>query len=194
MRITPVIRRVAWQRELAHYPATRARVWYLVVTLAIAVTLYSHIFVEVSVLPMLQRELGFTLQQFGLFFTLVFLLSAISSLFGSLSDRLGLGQRAFEQTLPRAPDRVRLGVVGMQSEPQNWRVARYARQRSIPDDRRGSAPGATNAISQARCGDRMCLRYCHQSCQRAGVLQTVARTQCLPGSGTEQPGRCDKAC
>src|SRR5262245_37277294 len=89
MRITPSIRRVAWQRELAHYPAAPTRVWYLVVTLAVAVTLYSHIFVAVSVLPLLQRELGFTLQQFGLFFTLVFLVSAVSALVGSLSDRLG---------------------------------------------------------------------------------------------------------
>src|SRR6266498_3471088 len=89
MRITPIIQRVAWQRELVHYPAAPARVWYLVVTLAIAVTLYSHAFVAVSVLPLLQRELGFTLQHFGLYFMLVFLLSAISSLFGSLSDRFG---------------------------------------------------------------------------------------------------------
>ncbi len=89
MRITPITQRVAWQRELVHYPAAPARVWYLVVTLAIAVTLYSHVFVAVSALPLLQRELGFTLQHFGLFFMLVFLVSAISSLFGSLSDRLG---------------------------------------------------------------------------------------------------------
>jgi MFS family permease len=59
------------------------------VTLAVAVTLYSHIFVAVSALPLLQREMGFTLQQFGLFFILVFLVSAIAALFGSLSDRLG---------------------------------------------------------------------------------------------------------
>jgi MFS family permease len=89
MHVAPIIRRVVWQRELAHYPATPARVWYLVVTLAVAVTLYSHAFVAVSVLPLLQRELGFTLQHFGLYFMLVFLLSAVSSLFGSLSDRLG---------------------------------------------------------------------------------------------------------
>jgi len=89
MPIMSIVRRVARQRELAHYPTPLARFWYLVVTLAIAVTLYSHIFVAVSVLPLLQRELGFTLQQFGLFFILVFLVSAVSSLFGSLSDRLG---------------------------------------------------------------------------------------------------------
>jgi MFS family permease len=89
MRIRPISHRVAWQRELAHYPATPARIWYMVVTLACAVALYSHAFVAVSVLPLLQRELGFTLQQFGLFFVLVFLVSAVSSLFGSLSDRLG---------------------------------------------------------------------------------------------------------
>jgi len=63
--------------------------WYLVLTVATAVALYSHIFVAVSVLPLLQCELGFTQQQFGLFFILVFLVSAVSSLFGSLSDRLG---------------------------------------------------------------------------------------------------------
>ena len=28
MRITPIIQRVAWQRELVHYPATPARDWY----------------------------------------------------------------------------------------------------------------------------------------------------------------------
>jgi MFS family permease len=89
MRVSPIIRRAAWQRELVHYPPPRARAWYLVVTLACAVTLYSHIFVAVSVLPLLQREFGFTLQQFGLFFILVFLVGAVSSLFGSLSDRLG---------------------------------------------------------------------------------------------------------
>jgi ACS family D-galactonate transporter-like MFS transporter len=89
MGIMSIIRRVAWQRELAHYPPASARVWYLVLTLATAVALYSHIFVAVSVLPLLQRDLGFTQQQFGLFFMLVFLVSAVSSLFGSLSDRLG---------------------------------------------------------------------------------------------------------
>jgi MFS family permease len=89
VRVMPIIRRVAWQRGLTHYPTPHARLWYLIVTLATAVTLYSHIFVAVSVLPLLQRELGFTLQQFGLFFTLVFLVSAVSSLFGSFSDRLG---------------------------------------------------------------------------------------------------------
>ena len=89
MHLPPIIRRVAWQRELTHYPTAPARRWYLVVTLAVTVTLYSHAFVAVSVLPLLQRELGFTLQQFGLFFMLAFLLSGISSLFGSLSDRLG---------------------------------------------------------------------------------------------------------
>jgi MFS family permease len=89
MRILPIIQRVAWQRELAHYPTTPARIWYLIVTLASAVALYSHAFVAVSALPLLQRDLGFTLQQFGLFFVLVFLVSAVSALFGSLSDRLG---------------------------------------------------------------------------------------------------------
>src|SRR5262245_13039394 len=89
MRITSFIGRVTRQRELSHYPAKSERAWYLFVTLAIAVTLYSHAFVAVSVLPLLQRELGFTLQHFGLYFMLVFLLSAISSLFGSLSDRFG---------------------------------------------------------------------------------------------------------
>jgi MFS family permease len=89
MRITPIIRRAVLPRELAHYPAAPARAWYLAVTLAIAVTLYSHAFVAVSVLPLLQRELGFTLQHFGVYFMLVFLVSAISALLGSLSDRLG---------------------------------------------------------------------------------------------------------
>src|SRR5689334_13594990 len=89
MRLAPTIRRIAWQRQLAHYPPTPARIRYLIITLALAVTLYSHIFVAVSVLPLLLRELGFTLQQFGLFFILVFLVSAVSALFGSLSDRLG---------------------------------------------------------------------------------------------------------
>lgn len=80
---------MAWQRELAHYPAAPAGVWYLLLTLATAVALYSHAFVAVSALPLLQRDLGFTLQHFGLFFMLVFLVSAVWSLFGSLSDRLG---------------------------------------------------------------------------------------------------------
>lgn len=89
MHLSPIIRRVAWQRELAHYPTAPARRWYLVVTLAVAVTLYSHAFVATSILPLLQRQLGFTLPHFGFFFMLAFLLSAVSSLFGSLSDRLG---------------------------------------------------------------------------------------------------------
>lgn len=80
---------MAWQRELVHYPPAPARVWYLGITLAVAVTLYSHAFVAVSVLPLLQRELGFTLQHFGLFVMLAFLPNAVSSLFGSFSDRLG---------------------------------------------------------------------------------------------------------
>lgn len=89
MKIAAIIQRIAKPRTLNHYPSPTERARYLIVTLAIAMTLYSHAFVAVSVLPLLQRELGFTLQQFGLYFMLVFLLSAISSLFGSLSDRLG---------------------------------------------------------------------------------------------------------
>ncbi len=61
MEMLSFVQRVSWRRELAHYPATPARIWYLVVTLATAVTLYSHAFVAVSVLPLLQRELGFTM-------------------------------------------------------------------------------------------------------------------------------------
>src|SRR5262245_66492489 len=91
MRIMSLIRRVVRQRELAHYPAAPARAWYLIVTLAVAVTLYSHAFVAVSVLPLLQRELGFTLQHFGIYFMLVFLLSAISFFFVLLSYRFGRG-------------------------------------------------------------------------------------------------------
>lgn len=89
MRIVPTIRRLALQRELAHYPTAPARFWYLSLTLAIAVTLYSHAFVAVSVLPILQRDLGFSLQQFGLYFMLVFLVGSVSALFGSLSDHIG---------------------------------------------------------------------------------------------------------
>lgn len=89
MTMTSVRQRFLGSRALTHYPTTATRIWYLALTLAIAVTLYSHAFIAVSVLPLLQQELGFTLQQFGLYFMLVFLLSAISSLFGSLSDRLG---------------------------------------------------------------------------------------------------------
>ncbi|MCE7988424.1 MAG: MFS transporter [Caldilinea sp. CFX5] len=89
MTMTSVRQRFLRSRALTHYPTTAARIWYLALTLAIAVTLYSHAFIAVSLLPLLQQELGFTLQQFGLYFMLVFLLSAISSLFGSLSDRLG---------------------------------------------------------------------------------------------------------
>jgi ACS family D-galactonate transporter-like MFS transporter len=84
-----IIQRVAWQRELAYYPTTPARVWYLAVTLASAVALYSHAFVAVAVLPLLQRDLGVTFQQFGLYLMVVFLIGAVSALFGSLTDRLG---------------------------------------------------------------------------------------------------------
>jgi sugar phosphate permease len=89
MRLLATIRRVAWQRELVHYPTTAARVWYLALILATTMALFSHAFVAVAVLPLLRRELGFTLQQFGLFLMAAFLIGAVSALFGSLTDRIG---------------------------------------------------------------------------------------------------------
>jgi sugar phosphate permease len=89
MRLLATIRRVAWQRELTHYPTTSARVWYLALILATTMALFSHAFVAVAVLPLLRRELGFSLQQFGLFLMAAFLIGAVSALFGSLTDQLG---------------------------------------------------------------------------------------------------------
>src|SRR5687768_8080540 len=89
MGIMQPLQRLAGQRELVHYPSASARAGYLVLTLAVAMTLYSHAFIAASVLPLLQQEMCFTQQLFGLYFMRVLLVSAISSLFGSLSDRLG---------------------------------------------------------------------------------------------------------
>jgi sugar phosphate permease len=75
-------------------------------------TLYSHIFVAVSVLPLLQREFGFTLQQFGLFFILVFLVGAVSALFGSLSDRLGRANLAVYGSIVSALLTLSVAVTG----------------------------------------------------------------------------------
>ena len=82
-------RNIFLQRDLEHYPENSQRIWFLALAVAATVILYyeSYILPSVSPLVLANFHISFTTY---IFLTLgANLLGALSSLIGSLSDRLG---------------------------------------------------------------------------------------------------------
>ncbi len=78
-----------WNRDLENYPANSQRIWYLALSVAATIVLYYESYVLPSVAPLVLTTFHIS------FITYVFLtlgsnlLGALSSLIGSLSDRIG---------------------------------------------------------------------------------------------------------
>ena len=82
-------RRSFFDRDLEHYPANSQRVWYLTLSVAATIVLYYESYVLPSVAPLVLTTFHITFINY-VFLTLGSnLLGALSSLIGSLSDRIG---------------------------------------------------------------------------------------------------------
>lgn len=77
------------KRDLAAYPTTSRRIWYLVLAVAATITLYYGAYVLPSVAPLVLKYFGLTLSQYIAINLLLSVFGAISAIFGSLSDRVG---------------------------------------------------------------------------------------------------------
>ena len=77
------------QRDLHVYPATSQRIWYLTLSVAATFVLYYEAYVLPSVAPLVLPFFGITFTQYIFLNVLLGALGAISSLLGSLSDRIG---------------------------------------------------------------------------------------------------------
>jgi MFS family permease len=77
------------QRNLEHYPSNSQRIWYLTLAVVATIILYYESYVLSSVAPLVQKQFGLSLTNYVYVIVLANLLGAISSIFGSLSDRFG---------------------------------------------------------------------------------------------------------
>lgn len=76
-------------RDLHVYPATSRRIWFLTLSVAATFVLYYEAYVLPSVAPLVLPYFGITFTEYIFINVLLGALGAISSLFGSLSDRVG---------------------------------------------------------------------------------------------------------
>src|ERR1041385_5010653 len=76
-------------RELSVYPATSQRVWFLTLAVAATFVLYYEAYVLPSVAPLALKFFGISFSQYIFLNVLLGALGAVSSLLGSLSDRIG---------------------------------------------------------------------------------------------------------
>lgn len=77
------------QRDLHVYPATSRRIWYLSLSVAATFVLYYEAYVLPSVAPLVLPFFHITFTQYIFLNVLLGALGAISSLLGSLADRVG---------------------------------------------------------------------------------------------------------
>lgn len=76
-------------RDLEAYPATSRRIWFLVLSVAATFVLYYGAYVLPSVSPLVLSFFGLSFTQYVFLNVLLGALGAVSSIFGSLSDRIG---------------------------------------------------------------------------------------------------------
>src|SRR6266581_5985940 len=90
----PVPNRPGWadsltKRQLEHYPETRARVFYLAITVLATITLYYELYVGGSVSTLVLTNLHMSFTFFVLTLAFGALIGAFGSLFAGITDRLG---------------------------------------------------------------------------------------------------------
>lgn len=76
-------------RTLEHYPTNGQRIWYLALAVIATIMLYYESYVLPSVAPLVLPYFGLTAQNYALILLTANLIGALSSGFGSLSDRIG---------------------------------------------------------------------------------------------------------
>jgi MFS family permease len=78
-----------WQRQLAHYPDTRPRIWYLAIVVLATITLYYELYIAGAVAPSIIAGYGMTFP-FYVYITVVGnAVGAFGSLAAGLADRWG---------------------------------------------------------------------------------------------------------
>jgi ACS family D-galactonate transporter-like MFS transporter len=78
-----------FDRQLQHYPDTRARMTYLAITVLATVVLYYELYVQGSVSTKIIQHYGFSFTQFVLVLVVGNAVGAFASLFAGLADRWG---------------------------------------------------------------------------------------------------------
>ena len=76
-------------RQLDHYPATGPRIWYLALAVIATIMLYYEAYVLPSVSTLILTTFKISLSQYVLTLVASNLIGAFSTIFGSLSDRIG---------------------------------------------------------------------------------------------------------
>lgn len=77
------------QRNLAHYPTNGWRIWYLALAVIATIMLYYEAYILPSVSALILSTFHITLRVFVLTLLASNLIGAVSTIFGSLSDRIG---------------------------------------------------------------------------------------------------------
>jgi MFS family permease len=78
-----------WDRELAHYPETKARFVYLTVTVLATIALYYELYLSGAVATQLMTGFGFSFAEFVFVSVLGSAVGAFASLFAGFADRWG---------------------------------------------------------------------------------------------------------
>jgi MFS family permease len=78
-----------WRRQLAHYPDTRSRIWYLAIVVLATIILYYELYIASAVSPSIIAGYGMTFP-FYVYITVVgYAIGAFGSLAAGLADRWG---------------------------------------------------------------------------------------------------------
>jgi ACS family D-galactonate transporter-like MFS transporter len=78
-----------WNRQLAHYPDTGPRTFYLAITVLSTIILYYELYIQGAVATQIIATYGFTFTQFVLILVVGNAVGALASLFAGLADRWG---------------------------------------------------------------------------------------------------------
>jgi MFS family permease len=78
-----------WRRELAHYPETRTRMWYLTIVVLATVVLYYQFYIAGAVSPSIIAGLGMTFPFYVYIIVVANAVGAFGSLAAGLADRWG---------------------------------------------------------------------------------------------------------
>ena len=76
-------------RNLEHFPPNTQRIWYLAISVAATITLYYEAYVLSSIAPRVMASYSMSFSTYVFLILISNLLGAISSLIGSLTDRIG---------------------------------------------------------------------------------------------------------
>src|SRR5712691_7776835 len=76
-------------RSLVHYPTNGQRIWYLALAVIATIMLYYENYILPSVAPLVLTSFKLPVANYALILLAANLIGALSTIFGSLSDRIG---------------------------------------------------------------------------------------------------------